>query len=33
MASIENALIWLIVIGLAIMLGGLIYQRVTRKKD
>lgn len=33
MASIENALIWLIVIGLAIMLGGLIYQRVTNKKD
>lgn len=33
MASNENALIWLIVIGLAIMLGGLIYQRVTNKKD
>ena len=33
MASIENALIWLIVIGLAIMLGRLIYQRVTNKKD
>ncbi len=33
MESVENALIWLIVIGLAIMAGGLIYQRMTKKKD
>ena len=33
MASVENALIWLIVIGLAIMAGGLIYGRMQKKKD
>jgi LPXTG-motif cell wall-anchored protein len=32
MESIENALIWLIVIGLAIMAGGLIYQRIQKNK-
>ena len=32
MESVENALIWLIVIGLAIMVGGLIYQRMQKNK-
>ncbi len=32
MELIENALIWLIVIGLAIMAGGLIYQRIQKNK-
>ena len=32
MGSIENVLIGLIALGLAIMLGGLIYQRM-RKQD
>ena len=27
----ESVLIWLIVIGLAIMVGGLIYQRMQKK--
>lgn len=31
MESAENALIWLIVIGLAIMAGGLIWQRMQKK--
>jgi LPXTG-motif cell wall-anchored protein len=33
MESIENVLIWLIVIGLAIMVGGLLYGRIQKKKD
>ena len=33
MESVENLLIWLIVIGLAIMAGGLIYSRMQNKKD
>ena len=32
MASVENALIGLIFIGLAIMMGGLIYQRMQKNK-
>lgn len=32
MESIENLLIWLIVIGLVIMVGGLIYQRMQKNK-
>ena len=32
MESVENALIWLIGIGLAIMVGGLIYQRCRRRR-
>ena len=33
MAALETVMIAMVVIGLAIMVGGLIYQRVTRKKD
>jgi LPXTG-motif cell wall-anchored protein len=33
MESIETALIWLIVIGLAIMAGGLIWQRIQKNKQ
>jgi hypothetical protein len=33
MESVENALVWLIVIGLAIMAGELIYNRIQKKKD
>lgn len=32
MESVENALIGLIVIGLAIMAGGLIYNRIQKNK-
>lgn len=32
MESVENVLIWLIVIGLAIMAGGLIWQRMQKNK-
>ena len=32
MESAENALIWLIVIGLAIMVGGLIWQRMQKNR-
>lgn len=33
MESVENALIWLIGIGLAIMVGGLIYQRMQKNRQ
>ena len=32
METIENALIWLIGIGLAMMIGGLIVMRLQKKK-
>ena len=33
MASVETALDWLIGIGLAIMIGGLVVMRLQKKKD